>query len=165
MTQLIGAGVMQVRDLLKTKGNAVVSTNPQTRLADATRLMSRHRIGALVVVDQNGELCGIVSERDVARSLPTHGPKLLEMCVDQIMTRKTITCMPDDDLKSLMERMTEGRFRHLPVVQDNALCGVISIGDLVKHRLEELVSENHHLQAYITGMDVPARHSESIYAS
>lgn len=165
MRQPVGAGVMQVRDLLETKGDAVVSTNPQTRIADATRLMSRHRIGALVVVDQDGELCGIVSERDLARSLPDHGPKLLEMRVDQIMTREAMICTPDDDLKSLMARMNEGRFRHLPVVQDKALCGLISIGDLVKHRLEELESENHQLQAYITGMDVPAQHPQSAAVS
>lgn len=151
MRQPVGAGVMQVRDLLKAKGKKVASTNPHTPLADAARLMTRHRIGALVVIDQTGALSGIVSERDVARNLATHGPNLVEMHVDQIMTRKVMTCTPDDDLKSLMARMTEGRFRHLPVVQDETLCGIISIGDLVKHRLEELESENHQLQAYITG--------------
>lgn len=151
---------MQVQDLLKSKGSEVVSTGSDTPLGSAARLLTQHRIGALVVTDQRGQLCGIFSERDVARSLAAHGAQLPDMRVDEAMTHEVVTCKPVDDVESLMARMTERRCRHLPVVQGGVLCGIISIGDLVKCRLQELEAEKHDLQAYITRAGVNEQRSQ-----
>ena len=142
---------MFVRQILSNKGHAIVSIQPTARVADVTTLMSRERIGAVVVLDASGRLTGIVSERDIARGLAEHGGALLEMTADQIMTRDVVTCSPDDDIDKLMRKMTTGRFRHLPVMEQARMVGIVSIGDIVKHRLEELESEASLLQDYIAG--------------
>lgn len=142
---------MFVRQILSSKGSSTVSILPTARIADISVLMSRKGIGAVVVLDESERLVGIVSERDIARGLADHGAALLEMAADQIMTRDVVTCTPDDGIDKLMRKMTTGRFRHLPVMSKAKMVGIVSIGDIVKHRLEELEAESSLLQDYIAG--------------
>jgi CBS domain-containing protein len=142
---------MLIGQILAGKGRDVVSTRPDATIAAVAKLLKAKRIGAVVVIDGTGGLCGIISERDLARGLADHGAKLLDMRVRELMTTEVVTCSPDDGLDKLMKQMTEGRFRHLPVIEDGKLAGIISIGDVVKHRLWELETETHLLQDYITG--------------
>jgi CBS domain-containing protein len=142
---------MLIAQILAGKGSNVISTRPEATIAEVASLLKEKRIGAVVVTDADGQLCGIISERDLARGLANHGAKLLEMNVAKLMTANVVTCSPDDGLATLMQQMTEGRFRHLPVVKDGKLIGIISIGDVVKHRLMELEAETHMLQDYIHG--------------
>jgi CBS domain-containing protein len=142
---------MLIGQILANKGRDVVSTRPAATIAEVAKLLKAKRIGAVVVMDDAGALCGIISERDLARGLADYGAKLLEMRVSQLMTSEVHTCTPDDDLEKLMKQMTEGRFRHLPVIRDSEMIGIISIGDVVKHRLHELESETHMLHDYIAG--------------
>ncbi len=142
---------MLIGQILATKGSEVVSTRPDATVAQVAKLLKEKRIGAVVVVDAAGKLCGILSERDLARGLADHGAKLLELQVSDLMTPDVVTCAPDDGLETLMQMMTAGRFRHLPVVKDDQMVGIISIGDVVKHRLEELENETHMLHDYIAG--------------
>lgn len=142
---------MFVRQILSSKGDAIVSIRPAAKIAEITTLMSQKRIGAVVVLDARGRLVGIVSERDIARGLAEHGASLLDMNASQIMTRDIVTCSPDDGIDRLMRKMTTGRFRHLPVMDKAKIVGIVSIGDIVKHRLEELESEASLLQDYIAG--------------
>jgi CBS domain-containing protein len=141
---------MLVGQILAAKGSRVVSTRPDATIADVVGLLRRERIGA-VVVTEAGTLCGIISERDVARGLADHGAELLEMKVGQLMTREVVTCSPEDTIDHLRQTMTERRFRHLPVLRDGEMVGIVSIGDVVKHRLDELETETHQLQEYIAG--------------
>jgi CBS domain-containing protein len=141
---------MLIAQILAGKGSDVISTRPEATAAEVARLLKDKRIGAVVVLD-GGRLCGIISERDLARGLAEHGAALLDLQVATLMTRGVVTCAPEDDLQTLMQRMTDGRFRHLPVVKDGELQGIISIGDVVKHRLQELENETHLLQDYIQG--------------
>ena len=142
---------MLIAQILAGKGSSVISTRPEATIAEVASLLKEKRIGAVVVTDADGQLCGIISERDLARGLANHGAKLLDMNVAKLMTANVVTCSPDDGLATLMQQMTEGRFRHLPVVKDGKLIGIISIGDVVKHRLIELEAETHMLQDYIHG--------------
>jgi len=142
---------MLIAQILAGKGRDVVTTRPDATIAEVAKLLKVKRIGAVVVIDADGQLCGIISERDLARGLANHGAKLLDMKVARLMTANVVTCSPDDGLATLMQQMTDGRFRHLPVVKDDKLIGIISIGDVVKHRLKELEAETHMLQDYIHG--------------
>ena len=142
---------MLIAQILAGKGSKVVATRPDATIAEVAGLLKQKRIGALVVTDADGRLCGIISERDLARGLADHGARLLEMKVAQLMTAEVVTCGPDDGVETLMQTMTERRFRHLPVVKDGELIGIISIGDVVKHRLQELEAETHLLHDYIHG--------------
>jgi CBS domain-containing protein len=142
---------MLIRQILAGKGSDVVTTRPDATVTEVARLLKAKRIGAVVVTDADEELCGIISERDLACGLADHGADLLGMRVDDVMTREISTCSPDDGIDRLMRQMTEGRFRHLPVVEDGRMIGIISIGDVVKHRLQELEHEAHMLHDYISG--------------
>jgi CBS domain-containing protein len=142
---------MLIAQILAGKGSDVVSTRPDATIADVASLLKEKRIGAVVVTEADGRLCGIISERDLARGLANHGSKLLDMKVGALMTSDVVTCSPEDGIETLMQTMTDGRFRHLPVVKDGELTGIISIGDVVKHRLKELEAETHMLQDYIHG--------------
>lgn len=142
---------MLIAQILAGKGSEVITTRPEATIDEVARLLNDKRIGAVVVLDADAQLCGIISERDLARGLARHGTALLEMQVAALMTKGVVTCSPDDGLETLMQRMTEGRFRHLPVIKDGRLTGIISIGDVVKHRLQELEAETHMLQDYIHG--------------
>ena len=142
---------MLIAQILAGKGSDVISTRPEATIAEVAGLLKEKRIGAVVVTDADGRLCGILSERDLARGLANYGSKLLDMKVGTLMTSDVVTCSPDDGIETLMQTMTDGRFRHLPVVKDGELTGIISIGDVVKHRLKELEAETHMLQDYIHG--------------
>ena len=143
---------MYVQSILTTKGNAVATIPPEATLGEATGQLRDHGVGALVVSVDGTTVTGIVSERDVVRALAAHGTTSLGRQVSSIMSRDVVTCAPEDTVHSLMELMTERRVRHLPVLdRSGALCGIVSIGDVVKHRLGELETENSHLHDYISG--------------
>ena len=140
---------MFVSDILSQKGNSVFTVTPGTSLAQVSQQLSVRRIGSVLVLDDEGGVAGIVSERDVVRALASHGAKALELEAKQVMTRDVVTCDPDDSIDHVMETMTQGRFRHLPVVRHGELLGLVSIGDVVKARLEEARHETEALKAYI----------------
>lgn len=129
---------MNVQGLLNAKGNRVVTTYPEMTIQTIIRWMTLEGTGAVVVVDlANGRIVGMISERDIAHALSENSPDLLAMRVAKVMTRSVKTCTPQDSVKHVMAVMTRSRIRHLPVIDDGHLCGVISIGDVVKIRLEE----------------------------
>jgi CBS domain-containing protein len=141
---------VKIADLLRAKGRTVATVESSATVADLIGALATHNVGAMPVVD-DGALVGIVSERDVVRRLHAGGPGLLTATVGEIMTTDVITCEPSADVTDLARIMTSGRFRHLPVVVDGALTGIVSIGDLVKARIDMLESERAQLQSYIAG--------------
>lgn len=130
-------------------GGHVVSIEPTANLSAAAKLMAAHRIGAIVILGAGGRLAGILSERDIVRVLAESGAVALDLQVGQVMTRNVLTCGEDDTVASLMERMTAGKFRHMPVVEKGQLVGLVSIGDVVKQRVEEIERESEALRDYI----------------
>lgn len=142
---------MLIGQILAAKGDEVATTHPDATIAEVARLLKDKHIGAVVVNDAAGRLCGIISERDIARGVAEHGADLPGMRVEQLMTADVVTCAPGDGVEKLMQTMTARRVRHLPVIQDGRMVGIISIGDVVKHRLEELETETHMLHDYIAG--------------
>jgi CBS domain-containing protein len=142
---------MRIADVLARKGDAVVTIAPDRTVRELLALLAEHGIGAVVVSSDGTTVAGIVSERDVVRGLHASGDAVLDGPVDAIMTAEVQTCTPDDTVEGLMETMTARRFRHVPVVVDGALVGIMSIGDVVKRRLEHLQAERDQLTAYISG--------------
>ena len=140
---------MTVKAILSAKGRDVVTVAPQTSLSDLCTLLAGKKIGAVVITDEGRRVLGIISERDVVRAV-ARGPGALFDPVSMHMTREVVTVREDVTVASLMSQMTQGRFRHLPVVVEGQLAGLISIGDVVKHRLEEMESEREALKEYIT---------------
>jgi len=140
---------MFVSDILTQKGGLVYTVTPGTSVAQAAAQLSTRRIGSLVVVDKLGDVAGIVSERDLVRAMAQFGELALDRDVGEVMTRNVVTCDPDDSIDDIMGTMTRGRFRHLPVVRHGELYGLVSIGDVVKARLEEAAHETEALKAYI----------------
>ncbi len=140
---------MTVKTILARKGSEVVTAEPNVSLAEAVKLLAERRIGALVVTGADRRIVGILSERDVVRVLGEQGAQALSTPVAEIMTRKVITCGMAETVAELMERMTTGKFRHVPVVEQGRLSGIISIGDVVKCRVEEMEKESAALQEYI----------------
>jgi CBS domain-containing protein len=142
---------MKVQAMLSAKGNEVATTLPETVISTVIRMLKLEGVGALVVSEDGDHVAGIISERDVVRGLAEHGAELLDMQVADLMTRNVKTCSPEDDLKHLMTEMTRSRIRHLPVTEEGRLCGIVSIGDVVKTRLDELETETSVLRDYIVG--------------
>jgi CBS domain-containing protein len=140
---------MFVSDILAKKGGLVFTVSPGTTLAQVCQQLSTRRIGAVLVVDRLDAVAGIVSERDVVNALATHGTAALALDASEVMTRDVVTCDPDDSIDHVMETMTHGRFRHVPVVRRGELLGLVSIGDVVKARLEDIKHEADALRAYI----------------
>ncbi len=141
---------MTVKAILSRKGNDVITIEPTVTLSVAVNILAEHRIGALVVVaGADEQVAGILSERDIVRALAQRGPGALQEAVGQVMTRRVVTCTESDTVAALMERMTQGKFRHLPVVERGKLVGLVSIGDVVKHRLGEMEHESNALREYI----------------
>lgn len=140
---------MRIADVLRGKGGAVVTINPDATVAELIAGLADHNIGAMVVVGPDG-VAGIVSERDVVRQMHTHGASVLSQPVHKIMTTMVSTCSKADTVDSLTLLMTENRVRHVPVLEDGKLIGIVSIGDVVKTRMQELESEHQQLQSYIT---------------
>lgn len=141
---------MRVAQILKAKGHKVVTTRLDTTIAELVRTLTLERIGAAVVTGDEGTVVGIISERDIVHGLSEHGADLLNMRVGELMTRTVVTCRPEQSLEDIMREMTSSRIRHLPVLQDGEMVGIISIGDVVKNRLEELEKESGALRDYIT---------------
>ena len=142
---------MSVSHILKSKGRDVITANAQDKLKSIAQILSSKRIGAIVILGANGKIEGIVSERDVVRCLAAEGAKALEVPVSKIMTKGVKTCSDDDSETELMALMTENRIRHLPVVNQGKLGGMISIGDVVKFRIEVIEREAADMKAYIAG--------------
>ena len=140
---------MRIADVLRTKGSAVATITPETSVSGLLNELAMNNIGAMVVVSGDG-VVGIVSERDVVRKLHEHGVELLKLPVSQIMTTMVATCSPTDTVDHLTAVMTTKRVRHIPVVENDRLVGIVSIGDIVKQRMEELENEQRALQDYIT---------------
>jgi len=140
---------MTVKTILSRKGSDIVTIAPTASLTDAVKLLAERRIGALVVTGPDKHVAGILSERDIVRSVAERGHAALDDNVGSVMTRKVTTCTEADTIAVLAERMTSGRFRHLPVVDQGRLVGVISIGDVVKFRIEEMAHESEALREYI----------------
>ncbi len=137
---------MKVSDILKDKGSAVRTIKASETMLTLAQRMKSDAVGAMVVVGPSGNLEGIISERDIAKGLATHGDSLTRMLVSDLMTREVVTCSPDDPVAVVAKIMTQGRFRHLPVQRNGVLMGVISIGDVLKHRLDELKLETNVLR-------------------
>jgi CBS domain-containing protein len=140
---------MNVSAILRQKGRAVTTAHPNTTLIDIANKLAAKRIGSIVIVGAGGEVQGIVSERDVIRALATDGADCLTRPVSQTMTRQVISCQESDTLEELMAMMTARRFRHMPVVADGALVGLVSIGDVVKHHIAEVEMEATAMRDYI----------------
>lgn len=140
---------MTVKAILSRKGNDVLTIEPTATLAAAVKLLAERRIGAIVITGADRQVIGILSERDIVRALAAEGPAALDQQVGQVMTRKVVTCDEAETIAILAERMTQGKFRHLPVVERGRLAGIVSIGDVVKFRLEEMEKEQSALREYI----------------
>lgn len=142
---------MNVKTILAAKklGGEVICIEPTADLASAARLLTRHAIGALVIRGPGGRLGGILSERDIVRAVADSGADALHLPVGQVMTRNVSTCSETDTVAELMERMTTGKFRHLPVLRDGELVGLVSIGDVVKARVDEVERESEAMRDYI----------------
>ena len=140
---------MHVEGLLRAKGDAVVVIASRATVRELVDRLAQHRVGALVVSDDGHHVDGIVSERDVVASLAEHGPALLDHTVADIMTSEVVTCVPSTTVDQLMSLMTERRMRHVPVVVEGNLAGIVSIGDVVKDRIRDLEVETETLHEYI----------------
>jgi CBS domain-containing protein len=138
-----------VSQILNTKGRNVITASSGHTMQTVARLLAEKRIGAVVVVDSSGKIEGIASERDFVRAIAAHGAKALNMPVRELMTTSVKTCTPSDTEAELMALMTEHRIRHLPVLQDGRLSGMISIGDVVKFRMEAIEREAEEMKTYI----------------
>jgi CBS domain-containing protein len=141
---------MRVNEVLRRKGGEVITIAPDRTVRDLLNLLAEHGIGALVVSADGSAVDGIVSERDVVRRLHSDGVAVLDAAVATIMTTDVHACDPADTVDELMAVMTEQRIRHLPVIVDGRLTGIVSIGDVVKHRMAEVQAERDQLTAYIT---------------
>jgi CBS domain-containing protein len=142
---------MHVGRILKEKGSDVVTTEPERTIAETAKLLDRHRIGAVLVLGADGSVAGVLSERDVVRGIARHGERALSMAVRDLMTREVIVCEPKDTVQDVMGLMTHRRIRHVPVVEDGRLVGIVSIGDVVKGRLGDFEMEAESLRAYVQG--------------
>ncbi|MFN0264026.1 CBS domain-containing protein [Tepidamorphus sp. 3E244] len=140
---------MTVSSILADKGPDVVTVSPEETLLDVTKLLDKHKIGAVLATDSNGKLAGIISERDVVRAVARGGPEALGEAVGTHMTKKVVTCKKEDRVNSVMMQMTEGKFRHVPVIDGGKIAGIISIGDVVRRRIADIETEWRAMQDYI----------------
>ena len=140
---------MTVEHILRVKGRNVVTIDPQRTLAQAAQLLSERRIGAVIVGDTAHPVLGILSERDIVQAIASRGPRALDEPVSRSMTQKVVTCTGASAIHEIMELMTDGKFRHVPVVEGGRLSGIVSIGDIVKHRLAEVEAETRAMRDYI----------------
>jgi CBS domain-containing protein len=141
---------MNVATILDNKGGNVVSARPEATIAEIAQLLVDAAIGAVVISPDRFRVAGILSERDIVRALNQHGAAALDMKAERLMTRDVTTCTPNDSVAKLMAAMTKGRFRHMPVLSDDALIGIVSIGDVVRLRVEEIEAEAEALRTYVT---------------
>ena len=142
---------MNVETILRTKGNAVATIRPDQTVGAAVKELISRNVGALVVSEDGETVDGIISERDIVHGLADHGAALMSLSVAEMMTRRVVTCKLSDTVDQLMAEMTNRRIRHFPVVQDGRLCGIVSIGDVVKTRIMQQEHEVDSLRAYVSG--------------
>ena len=143
---------MLVQQILKSKGDgAVITITPETKVSEAAQTLAERRIGGLIVSRDGETVDGILSERDIVRSLAVRGTSCMTETVSDMMTRNPVCCSRQDSSDAVLTRMTDGRFRHMPVVEDGKLVGIVTIGDVVKARLEELSMEKNALEGMIMG--------------
>jgi CBS domain-containing protein len=142
---------MKVHDILQKKSNQVFTLQPHQTLSEASQILTANNIGALLVVNEQNHLVGILSERDIVHQLAQHGEEVGALTVGEVMTSEVLIAVPDDDVTYLSNTMTNNRIRHLPVLQDGEVVGIVSIGDVVKAQLDLYEGEAHYLQTYITG--------------
>ncbi len=140
---------MSVASILSGKSTNVITTTPDMSLHETAQTMAQKGIGAIIVIGASGEIVGILSERDIMRAIAESGAAALDHRVSTHMTKKVVTTDLASSAVSVMQRMTAGRFRHMPIVEDGKLAGVVSIGDLIKHRLSQLEEEQQALKEYI----------------
>ena len=140
---------MNVATILNQKGRNVATAGAEASLMDIVGDLARHKVGAMVIVDDRRRVVGIVSERDIVRALASGGTGVLSRSAGDFMTRGVVTCSEEDTVAELMEQMTDGRFRHVPVVTDGKLAGIVSIGDVVKERVNEAEREAEAMRSYI----------------
>ena len=140
---------MTVALMLKTKGSKIVTVKPEATVIEACRVFNEERIGAAPVVDADGRLLGMISERDVVRAIALHGHLCLDKTVESLMTRDLVTARPDESIDDVMSKMTDRRCRHLPVLRSDKMVGLISIGDVVKMRIALTEMEAQELRRYI----------------
>ncbi len=141
---------MTVQQILDSKGTNVITAPPPATIREIVRLLEEHNIGSVVISSDEVSVAGIVSERDIVRALADHDGDVLDRPASALMSRDVMTCQPGDDLRDVMAWMTERRFRHCPVLDNGRLAGIVSIGDVVKIRMDEVVSEAEQLRLYIT---------------
>lgn len=144
-------GTSIVSMLLAKKGSEVISVKQDDLIAHAIAILKERRIGALVVTNAHGELVGIISERDIVRCLAETSGDIRQLQVADIMTKNVVTCHPDDAMISVLQKMTDGRFRHMPVMQEAKIVGLVTIGDMVNFRLKELEYESLKMKQMIVG--------------
>ena len=142
---------MTLASILKQKTSGLISISPELPVAEVVNVLAEKHIGAVLVLDAPGNLIGILSERDIVRCLASHGGGVLQMTAAQLMTRSPTTAAPEISVATAMEMMTEGRFRHLPIVESGKLVGLVSIGDVVKARITQQEHEVDSLRAYVVG--------------
>ncbi len=140
---------MNVSTILKNKGFDVITRHPEATLSDIAHLLNEHKIGSIVIVDAGDKVCGIVSERDIVTAIATKGGVVLDEPVSTCMTENVFTCTKEDTLEKLMTEMTKHHFRHLPVIEDGKLVGLVSIGDVVKQRIAQAEMEAAAMRDYI----------------
>lgn len=141
---------MKVSTILKEKGDEVITLDGSTSIEDAIVTLARERIGAVVILDSRKQIAGVFSERDAVRAISKEGATALSKPISELMTRKVISCSLEDTHDQLLEKMTQGRFRHLPVAEGGRLIGIISIGDVVKHKIASSESEAKAMRDYIS---------------
>jgi CBS domain-containing protein len=142
---------MNVHTILRSKGKSVVTIHPDATVERAVGVLRQRGIGALVVSDDGENVAGILSERDIVEALVRYGSELLAVSVADVMTCPVVTCEPEDSVAELMAEMTSRRIRHFPVVEDGRLIGIVSIGDMVKNRLDQIEYEAHSMRSFIAG--------------
>ncbi|MFJ4653735.1 CBS domain-containing protein [Nocardia sp. NPDC088792] len=142
---------MRISEILRRKGTGVITIAPNATVRELLRVLSAHNVGAVIVSPDGADMAGIVSERDIVRRLHRDGAAILDSPVSSIMTAAVHTCSPDDHVETLNATMTEHRIRHLPVLRDGRMVGIVSIGDVVKSQISELETEREHLVRYLHG--------------
>ena len=142
---------MSVSEILASKGRDVFTADIDMTLQEVSNILGTKKIGATVVLDNDGKVCGIASERDIIREIAKSGPDALSLPISNCMTQKVVSCDESETIDDLMGKMTKGRFRHLPVISDGQLTGIISIGDVVKRKIEQAEREAEEMKRYIAG--------------
>ena len=141
---------MTVASILGGKGRDVIAERGTTLLGDVCKVLAQHGIGAILVTDAEGHIEGIISERDIVKAIGKQGPGALAVPVAEVMTSSVVTCVEEDTINDVMAKMSVGRFRHVPVVKDGKVAGLISIGDVVKHKIAQVEQEAEQMRSYIT---------------